>query len=199
MPINGQRATAELPLNIHINQNHLQSNFIQGPQVISLHPLSGTMNYFQRKKEYENIQNQNMYLVRAIRDSKPALKREDWKEHIRQYERLKSQLNKKRPLTKSSTGMSQVGMLPSVMQQKSLSQASDRRLQSEINHRNLTGIQSGLVINESLNGRGINIGKTWGETQQNGRLLKEVQDQADGLVHQSSLNKSQDNIRHFNK
>ena len=60
------------------------------------------MNYFQRKKEYEVIQQANMQLVKAIRESKPALKREDWKEHIRQYERLKSQLNKRRPYTKSS-------------------------------------------------------------------------------------------------
>jgi len=59
-----------------------------------------------------------MQLVRAIRDSKPALKREDWKEHIRQYEKLKSQLNKKRPLTKSTTGInnSHGVMLPTVIQ-----------------------------------------------------------------------------------
>lgn len=57
-----------------------------------------------------------MQLVRAIRDSKPALKRQDWQEHIKQYERLKSQLKKRRPLTKSTTGMISGGVFPQVMQ-----------------------------------------------------------------------------------
>lgn len=55
-------------------------------------------------------------------------------------------------------------------------------LQSEINHRNIAGLQSGLVVNDSLSGRGINIGKTWGENQNNNRLLREAQDQADGMI-----------------
>jgi hypothetical protein len=55
-------------------------------------------------------------------------------------------------------------------------------LQSEINHRNTAGLQSGLVVNDSLSGRAINIGKTWGDNQNNNRMLKEVQDQADGLI-----------------
>ena len=55
-------------------------------------------------------------------------------------------------------------------------------LQSEINHRNTAGLQSGLVVNDSLSGRAINIGKTWGDNQNNNRMLREVQDQADGLI-----------------
>ena len=54
------------------------------------HP--GTLNYFARKREYEHIQQANLHMVKVIRDIKPSFRREEWKSHIKNYERLKSQL-----------------------------------------------------------------------------------------------------------
>ena len=49
---------------------------------------------------------------RAIRDTKPALRKEEWKEHIRQYERLKSQLNKRRFTANTGAAATDLVMLP---------------------------------------------------------------------------------------
>ncbi len=63
-----------------------------------------------------------MQLVKAIRESKPALRREDWMEHIKQYERIKSQLNRRRM---NNTNQSKA--LP-IINKQLLSEDSDRRL-----------------------------------------------------------------------
>jgi hypothetical protein len=38
-------------------------------------------------------------MVKALKDARPSMKREEWKDHIRHYERLKSQLNQRRNTT----------------------------------------------------------------------------------------------------
>ena len=84
-----------------------------------LHPLTGTLNYYQRKKEFENIQLANQQMVKTLRETKPSMKREEWKEHIKQYQKLKDQLNKRRNTAKvippqSSAQISDSLMLPAV-------------------------------------------------------------------------------------
>jgi hypothetical protein len=76
---------------LHHQHSHPNGHYPNNQDIIAppLHALSGTLNYFQRKKEFESIQQANLLMVRAIRDTKPSMKRDEWKEHIRQYERLK--------------------------------------------------------------------------------------------------------------
>jgi hypothetical protein len=58
-------------------------------------------------------------MVKTLRETKPSMKREEWKEHMKQYQRLKDQLNKRRntakviqPNLQSSAQMSDSLMLP---------------------------------------------------------------------------------------
>jgi hypothetical protein len=70
-----------------------------------------------------------MVLVKAIRETKPAMKREDWKDHIKQYEKLKSQLNQRRNTNTKLNPFVGESLLP-VLQPKSASMAiaNERRI-----------------------------------------------------------------------
>lgn len=87
-----------------------------------LHPLTGTLNYYQRKKEFENIQLANQQMVKTLRETKPTFKREEWKEHIKQYQKLKDKLCKRRNTARviQPQPSAQIGdslMLPAVIKQ----------------------------------------------------------------------------------
>ncbi|TNV86371.1 hypothetical protein FGO68_gene12679 [Halteria grandinella] len=151
-PVNksSENRRSGVAIGLNASNGHLQQSILNQdlPQTApQLHALTGTLNYFQRKKEFDSIQQANLVMVRALKDTKPSMKRDDWRDHIKQYEKLKMQLNQRRNTTLRSHAP--IDNLLPVLQPKSVSMASDKRIlafsqqtQSRSNRGALNGIMN---------------------------------------------------------
>eukprot|EP00347_Sterkiella_histriomuscorum_P006437 403352776 len=86
-------------LGIYTNLNLSQNN------------ISGSLNFYQRKKELEQINQSNKLMLKHLSQVKPSIKKMDWQDHIKRYQQLKQHLSINKSRHKSPSNQNNQSVL----------------------------------------------------------------------------------------